>query len=176
MTLDEALTGKDIPEDIRKTLALITVPYVSFDGTYQSGELVVHHDCAPDLQEIFAELCAHGFPIEKIVPVNAYDWDDNASMADNNSSAFNYRFIACTDRLSNHSFGRAIDINPKLNPYTQRDGVVVPEGATHDPSVSGTITADSIVVQLFKERGWTWGGDWIDNRDWQHFEKPGGTL
>jgi len=32
----------------------------------------------------------------------------------NNTSGFNYRKITGTDKLSTHSFGRAIDINPVL--------------------------------------------------------------
>lgn len=170
MSLTDALKGKDIPDDIRATLVLIEVLYVSFADTIERGHLVVHRDLAHEVEDIFSELLADHFPIEKMVPVCEYAWDDDASMADNNSSAFNYRFIAGTDRLSNHSFGRAIDINPKLNPYTQRDGKVVPDGALYDPSVPGTIIP--AIAQLFTDRGWTWGGDWINHKDWQHFEKP----
>ncbi len=170
MTLEEALAGKEIPKDISDTLTLIAVPFLSFDGEVCEGELVVHADLAEETKEIFNTLFEKRFLIERMVPVVMYGWDDDASMAANNSSAFNYRFIAGTDRLSNHSFGRAIDINPFQNPYTQRDGKVVPEGAQYDPSQPGTVTED--IAAVFKSHGWQWGGDWQDRKDWQHFEKP----
>jgi peptidoglycan LD-endopeptidase CwlK len=169
MTLGEALAGKEIPEEIKKNLTLISVKFFSFDEVEREGYLVVSKDLAPEVEEIFEKLLTLRFPIQQIVPVVAYGWDDDASMAANNSSAFNYRVIAGTDRLSNHSYGRAIDINPFQNPYTQRDGVVVPRGATYTREEKGTITPE--IASVFKSYGWEWGGDWTERKDWQHFEK-----
>ena len=169
MTLAEALAGKEIPEEIRGNLALTDVPYLSFGGIEKIGQLVVHEILVEDVKYLFNALLERQFPIEKIVPIVAYDWDDDASMADNNTSAFNYRKIYRADRLSNHSYGRAIDINPLLNPYEGRDGSVVPPGATYDTNVPGTVTED--IAAIFKLRGWAWGGDWTSVKDWQHFEK-----
>lgn len=169
MTLKEALAGREMPENIRKELVLVSVPYVSFDGEEHEGQLVVHKGVADEVEEIFKKLFEIHFPIQSVVPVVAYGWDDDASMTANNSSAFNYRVIFGTDRLSNHSDGRAIDVNPMQNPYTQRDGVVVPLGARYDLAQPGTITRK--VADIFKSYGWEWGGDWEDRKDWQHFEK-----
>jgi len=170
MSLEEALTGKEIPDDIREVLALIPVPFFSFDGEVREGQLVVHRELEKEVQDIFKKLVDTRFPIKQIAPVVAYGWDDDASMADNNTSAFNYRVIFNTDRLSNHSYGRAIDINPLQNPYVLSDGTVMPKGAHYDLLQPGTITAE--VADLFRLRGWSWGGDWKDRKDWQHFEKP----
>ncbi len=169
MSLDEALAGKEVPSEIRESLVLLALPYLSFTGEVCEGHLVVHESVADETREVFNTLFAKRFPIEKMVPVVAYGWDDDASMADNNTSAFNYRLIYGTDRLSNHSYGRAIDINPLQNPYVRRDGVVVPTGAVYDTNVPGTVTAE--IADLFRSRGWVWGGDWTDRKDWQHFEK-----
>ena len=103
-------------------------------------------------------------------PVVKYDWSDYESMNADNSSAFNYRFVANTTRLSNHATGRAIDINPWQNPQIIK-GVASPEGATYNPTAKGTLTENSVVVKLFKEKGWEWGGDWKTRTDYQHFEK-----
>ena len=116
MTFDEALVGKEIPDEIRENLTIIDVPYFSFKGKTQNGQLVVHTELAADVKQIFKELLEIRFPIERMVPAVGYDWDDDKSMADNNTSAFNYRLIYGTNRLSNHSYGRAIDINPVQNP------------------------------------------------------------
>ncbi|HYE23369.1 MAG TPA: M15 family metallopeptidase [Candidatus Paceibacterota bacterium] len=172
MTLDELLHGIDVPENIRSSLAVVTVPYYSFSGENRTGTLVVHADLAEEVRVIFAELYALRFPIERIVPLHKYGWSDDRSMEDNNTSAFNYRLIIATDRLSNHSYGRAIDINPRTNPYHARDGKVYPAGAVYDPDAHGAITATGPVVALFNRHGWDWGGDWTSVRDYQHFEKP----
>ncbi len=106
-----------------------------------------------------------------MIPIVAYGWDDETSMQDNNTFAFNYRTILGTDRLSKHALGVAIDINPKLNPAVSESGLVQPKGAVYNTRREGTILADSDVVLLFKSFNWKWGGEWKDDKDWQHFEK-----
>jgi peptidoglycan L-alanyl-D-glutamate endopeptidase CwlK len=170
MTLEEALAGKEIPREIRESLTIVTVPYFSFAEMKGEGQLVIHQDLASGVEEIFGKLFVMQFPIQKMLPITAYGWDDEASMADNNTSAFNYRVIAGTSQLSHHATGRAIDVNPVQNPYVGVDGDVSPRGAVYDPSVRGTVTDD--IVALFKSYGWAWGGDWGDRKDWQHFQKP----
>ena len=113
-----------------------------------------------------------GFPIHKVMPVVAYGWDDEASMANNNSSAFNYRVIMGTERLSNHSFGNAIDINPLQNPYFARNNRVYPAHARYQMEKPGTLVRHGAAVELFKSKGWLWGGDWTVPLDYQHFERP----
>ena len=174
MTFDEALVGKEIPNEIRNNLVLVSVPYFSFDGETKTGQLVVHKDVAEEVQQIFKKLSEIRFPIQQVIPIVAYNWDDNASMAANNTSALNYRLIYGTNRLSYHSYGRAIDINPAINPYRQNDGAIVPQGAHYNPEQPGTITPE--IASLFKSRGWEWGGDWKTETDWQHFQKLGPEI
>ena len=33
------------------------------------------------------------------------------------------------------------------------------------------IDHDDLCYQLFTENGWTWGGDWRGDKDYQHFSK-----
>ncbi|MDQ1299631.1 MAG: peptidoglycan LD-endopeptidase CwlK [Patescibacteria group bacterium] len=167
----QALLGLDIPSSISDSLALIEVPYVTFDNREEKGQLVIHQELAEEVTALFEELYNQCFPINKMVPLVEYGWDDVASMADNNTSAFNYRKIIATDLLSNHALGRAIDINPLQNPYYALNGEVYPANAIHDPSVPGTLHRDSAAVFLFKEKGWTWLGDRDTYKDYQHFEK-----
>jgi hypothetical protein len=169
MTLEEALQGKEIPAEIKSTLCIVDIPYFSFESSAQIGQLVVHERVAEEVRIIFQKLFAMQFPIKQIIPVIAYDWDDDASMAANNTSAFNYRMIFGKNELSNHSYGLAIDINPLQNPYVRRDGVTVPPGAEYDLAQPGTITNEAALI--FKSLGWGWGGNWIERKDWQHFEK-----
>lgn len=165
------IDGLDVPAVIRIELTTIEVNYFSFSGTVEKGTLIVHNEVAEELREILAMLCEKQFPIAKIVPLSSYSWDDESSMKDNNTSAFNYREIIGTNTISNHSKGRAIDINPLHNPYYARDGKVHPEGATYDSAVPGTVVKGSFIVELFKSYGWAWLGEREEYPDYQHFEK-----
>lgn len=162
-----------VPPEIRSRLVLIDVPYYGFDGRTHDGQLIVDRDLALEVQYLFLMLQGMYFPIASMVPISAYGWSDIRSMEANNTSAWNYRLIAGSNppRFSKHAYGRAIDINPLLNPCRSQ-GVWSPEGARYDPSVLGTITADSPVVELFRSRGWVCGVTWQEPFDPQHFEKP----
>ena len=154
----------------------LSVRYLGFDGAAHQGQLIVHEDVATEALEIFQELYELGFPIEKINLVSDYGYSDDLSMADNNSSGFNFRYIEGTGELSWHAFGRAIDINPLQNPYILKTGQVLPAGGAvytdRSLQAQGMIEEDSPVVKIFKDRGWDWGGDWDHPKDYHHFEKP----
>lgn len=177
-TIFARMQGRSYPEDCSLDLAALrylTVAYVNFDGEICQGELVVNAKIAEDVISIFKELFEEKYPIEKISLIDEYDADDDRSMAANNSSAFCYRVISGTDRLSNHSFGLAIDINPLYNPYIKSNGKVLPEEAEAfaDRTLSNPyyISPEDSCVRIFKKYGFTWGGDWKNSKDYQHFEK-----
>lgn len=160
-------------------LRYLRVLYRGFDGETHIGELIVNQSIAEDILEIMFELYRNDYPIEKMVLVDEYNGDDEASMEDNNTSAFNYRVIAGSNNLSKHGFGLAIDINPKYNPYVveRADGeiVVSPENGVdyveRSKDFSYKLSEDDLCVRLFLEHGFTWGGNWNSLKDYQHFEK-----
>ena len=98
-------------------LRYLSVLYYDFNGEVQTGELICNKGIAQDLVEIFYELYRNEYQIEKIKLIDEYQGDDTASMADNNTSCFNYRVVDGTSNLSKHALGLAIDINPFFNPY-----------------------------------------------------------
>lgn len=171
MTLKEALKGSNATKEILDNQVLLDVEYYGFDNKIHKGQIVVSQDVKQDVIEAFALIKETKFPIKKVVPINNYNWSDDKSMADNNTSAFNYRTIANTDRLSNHSFGKAIDFNPVQNPAVYNDGKISPKGAKYDQKAPGTLSNDSELTKFFKSRGWRWGGDWTTLKDYQHFDK-----
>jgi hypothetical protein len=170
MTFEEAMSSKKVPVEIRDALVLLDLEYWGFDDAWHVGQLVVHRELSEEVQAIFGEIALARFPIAKMVPVVAYDWSDDLSMIDNNCSAFNYRLAVGKLCLSQHAYGRAIDINPVQNPYVKNE-LILPPGATYQPDLRGTVTAEGAVVAAFDRYGWTWGGRWQSPRDWQHFEK-----
>jgi hypothetical protein len=94
-------------------------------------------------------------------------------MEGNNTSAFNYRLIAGKKTLSLHARGRAIDINPSLNPIIYRSGRISPRHATYDPQRPGTLDESHPIVREFLKRGWRWGGHFKTLKDYHHFDPPG---
>ncbi|HYA17998.1 MAG TPA: M15 family metallopeptidase [Bryobacteraceae bacterium] len=157
-------------------LRQLTVTYLDFHSQPRQGILYVHKDVAGDLKTIFEKLYAGKFQIERMEPVEAFNGSDDASMAANNTSAFNCRDVTGSPgRFSNHSWGRAIDINPLTNPYVKGTTVLPPAGRQYlDRTAAhpGSILENSQIVKEFESRGWTWGGRWSDRKDYQHFEKP----
>ena len=177
----EKMQGKSYKADCtlpRENLRYIHVLHVGFDNQVHEGELVVNKDIADDVLEIFKELYESGYQIEKVRLVDEYDADDEASMSDNNSSAFNFRFISHTTKISKHGMGMAVDINTLYNPYVKTvDGELSIEPANAADYVdrsrdfSHKIDHDDLCYKLFTEHGFEWGGDWTHSKDYQHFEK-----
>ena len=177
----EKMQGKSYKADCtlpRENLRYIHVLHVGFDNQVHEGELVVNKDIADDVLEIFKELYESGYQIEKVRLVDEYDADDEASMSDNNSSAFNFRFISHTTKISKHGMGMAVDINTLYNPYVKTvDGElsIEPANATdyvdRSRDFSHKIDHDDLCYKLFTEHGFEWGGDWTHSKDYQHFEK-----
>ncbi len=176
VTDEEALRACPAPVEIISQQQVLAVHTIGFDGFVHCGQIVVARDLAKEVLEIFSALCTMRFPIEKVIPVARFGWSDDESMRVNNSSGFNYRAIAGGENLSHHATGRAIDINPRQNPYIKpnSDGtnLVLPPDAVYDVRQMGTLTADSDAVRIFESRGWEWGGRWTTRLDYHHFQKP----
>jgi hypothetical protein len=130
--------------------------------TSVEAQVVVCDELADEVLAIFREIHddPERFPIHDLV-------------------GYNYRTIAGGRGLSNHAYGRAIDINRVENPMIQNgEKIVHPDEPPYvpgewSPGVNPySITPDGSVVRAFKSRGWRWGGDWTSCKDYQHFDKP----
>ena len=176
------ISGISYPVDCTVSLdelRYVGLKYVDFNGEIQTGELICNKALAQDMVEIFYELCTNDYRIESVKLVDEFGGDDTASMLANNTSCFNYRVVEGTTRLSNHAYGRAIDLNPFYNPYVtyNKDGTtnISPEGseayADRSASFPYKIDENDLAYKLFKEHGFKWGGDRNNSKDYQHFEK-----
>lgn len=160
------------PDQLRR----VELDHWGFDGRLHRGELVVNAEITGPVIDVFARLPALRFPIEKMRNPDRYPGaEDELSMRDNNTSAFNCRGIPGSSSWSWHAYGRAVDINPLVNPSVDARGDRI-EPATgaawldrtrHDP---GMLHDGDPVVTAFVTRGWSWGGHWRNPLDYQHFE------
>ncbi len=163
----------------RAQLRYLKVLHYNADGQIMLGEMMCHKDISADLVDIFHNLFNAHYPIERMVLIDKYGADDEASMRANNTSCFNFRTVAGSHRLSKHSLGRAVDINPFYNPYVKKrsNGTVVvrPAGAKRyadrTKDFDYKITPNDLCYKEFIRHGFTWGGSWRTMKDYQHFEK-----
>lgn len=164
-------------EDLR----YMNILYYDFNGDVQTGELICNKAIAEDLIEIFYELYENEYQIESVRLIDDYNGDDTASMEANNTSCFNYRPVEGTSSLSKHALGCAIDINPFYNPYVvfnkgkAGETYISPAGseiyADRSKVFAYKIDENDLCYKLFKEHGFTWGGNWNSCKDYQHFQK-----
>ncbi|MDR1123903.1 MAG: M15 family metallopeptidase [Elusimicrobiota bacterium] len=179
----KVMEGKSYPAGTlipKEDLRLLRIKYYGFDGEIKTGDMIVHKTVAGELLDIFQELLAAEYPIEKISLIDYYDADDMRSMTNNNTSAFYWRNITGGKSLSYHAVGLAVDINPLYNPYVKGNIVEPPSAAVYldrTTPVKGLIAnSQDAAVRAFKKRGWRWGGDWRTLKDYQHFEKHGNVY
>ena len=145
-----------------RTLHILVWDLMDSDKTSVEAQVVVCDELADEVLAIFREIHhdPERFPIHDLV-------------------GYNYRTIAGGRGLSNHAYGRAIDINRVENPMIQNgEKIVHPDEPPYvpgewSPGVNPySITPDGPVVRVFTSRGWRWGGDWTSSKDYQHFDKP----
>lgn len=166
-------------------LRYLQVIHYNFDHEIQAGEIIVNADVAEDVSNIFRELFMIEYEVNSMHLIDDYwtgdgNTSDTASIEVNNTSAFCYRVVTGGGSLSNHAYGRAIDINPQQNPYISYDSsgnawwhhdnaTPYVDRSCGDPHV---IVAGDACYEIFTKYGFSWGGNWSNPKDYQHFEKP----
>jgi hypothetical protein len=181
-------------------LRIVDVPYRDLDGKNATGSIVVRKGLASEVGDIFEDIYATGFRINKIAPpeeiTDKRSSDpqvgvkiDNEMMDKDVTSGFNCRTLE--GKADKHGQGSAVDINPLENPMIIPNPFTTPDAAKYKyspPTAEGewdvnpdedTLlarksdhkTPGSKVIDIFKQRGWRWGGDFISLYDGQHFDK-----
>ena len=167
-------------EDLR----YLTIPYYNFEQQVMLGEMIVNKDIEEDVRSIFKELFNNKYEINSMKLIDDY-WilgtdgnkADNNSIEENNTSCFCYRQVTGGESISNHGYGRAIDINPQQNPYVENGknshrnaDEYVNNRYVGEPHVI-VASDEDICYSIFTKYGFTWGGNWTNPIDYQHFEK-----
>ena len=176
-------------------LVYVKLLHYGYDDKVKVGELIVHKAILDETKEVFSKLFDAKYQIYSMKLIDDFwvdndtDKTDRNSVLNNNSSSFCFRNIAGKKKLSKHSLGIAIDINPLVNPYTSRnsDGSFdsTPlseyeksflsdreEKAKQDPHI---IVLGDYICKTFDSVGFECGGIWplqseLWACDWQHFE------
>ena len=184
LSLEEALAQNPLlpaPAEILASQTMLEVKYISFDGLLHHGQIVVHEEVMADVEAFFALALEIEFPIYSVIPVadRRFNFDDEVSCHQNNTSGYNYREITGGGKLSNHSRGLAFDVNPVQNIYVRfdengKETYRLPATAHYVKDAPGTLYKDHPLVHFMEARGWAWGGNWNPINgpvDYQHFEK-----
>ncbi len=174
---------RDNPDVALSDLRYLKVLHYNFNHELQVGEIIVNKGLADEALEIFREFYDAEYEIQSMHLVDNYwtgdgESSDSASIDKNNTSCFNYRPVTGGGKLSNHAYGFAIDINPQQNPYVSyRDGKArwshenANDYIDRSTGLPHVITHEDLAFKVFSAHGFSWGGDWNNPKDYQHFEK-----
>lgn len=182
--IDAALAARMTPTSWRPgcpvglgDLRHIRASYMGFDGLEHVGEIVVHADAVAVTVALLRNMWDARFPLRSLRLIDDFGGSDLASIAADNTSAFNCRAVTGGTGWSVHAFGRAIDINPVENPYVTRSQVLPDAGRAFLDRADrrpGMIVAGDVVWSTARFVGWGWGGDWSSLKDYQHVSASGG--
>ncbi len=172
----------DCPVSLNR-LSLVQFEHHDFHHTiHYDGSFIVFDVLAPHVENIMRHLFLQRFPIHSAKRIELFNGSDEASMSVNNSSAFNFRTIAGTTRVSLHGYGAAIDINPIQNPCLCNPKVAGDKGYSTVEvwPAEGTAYLNRAnqrpgmiesIVSVFAENGFReWGGSWDHKPDYHHFQ------
>jgi D-alanyl-D-alanine carboxypeptidase len=143
----EFVNHKDIWEGHVLANASLAIPLIyAYDVSKTVSRVRAHRLVVAHLADTLNECLRAGVARNRLKYGGCYQW----------------RAIRGSSALSLHTWGIAIDIEPEENPLGQRwsdDGRRL----------------DARVIQVFKSRGWFWGGDFQNRADPQHFQWARGT-
>jgi len=180
------VTAADLPHSWHRgcpvapaSLRRLRLGYWGFDGRAHTGALIVNVKAVASLTRVLSRLYEARFPIRRMRPIDAYGGSDERSLDADNTAAFNCRYAVASGpkRWSVHAYGLAVDVNPVENPYVLGNNVHPRAGRAYlDRSRyrPGMAVLGRLLVRVFADAGWQWGGRWTGSPDYQHFSMSGG--
>ena len=115
---------------------------LAWDASKPVKSILIHKKCAPSLATVLQSIWEYcGRDQFKIEVARAHLY----------GGAYNFRLMRGSSRLSMHSYGCAIDLDPEHNAF------------------GSAPTMAPQIVKAFEDQGWVWGGLW-KKPDGQHFQ------
>ena len=140
----------DYGGSFKKHMTQVELPYTMWMDDIKITKCWMNKICAESLVRVLTRLWdANGRDYDKIKAQQLHIF----------SGAWNIRNMRGGASLSTHAYGLAIDIAAPYNALGKKPGYN-----------KHSFTDESLIVRLFKEEGWTWGGDWQKRPDGMHFQ------
>lgn len=140
----------DYGGSFKKHMTQVELPYTMWMDDIKITKCWMNKICADSLVRVLTRLWdANGRDYDKIKAQQLHIF----------SGAWNIRNMRGGASLSTHAYGLAIDIAAPYNALGKKPGYN-----------KHSFTDESLIVRLFKEEGWTWGGDWQKRPDGMHFQ------
>ena len=134
-------------KEMKKYLVAIKAPMWQENGKLVYKTLYIHQALADAVLACFEDMVAMKFPVRK-ADTGSYCW----------------RTMSTTDLMSHHSYGCVVDLNWKSNPMVSLAKVATCKYKPGEDKYS--ITQE--VLDIWKSRGFYWGGDWTEKKDFMH--------
>lgn len=131
-------------------LTTIVAPYTmiaAWDPKVAITRIRCHRLLAESLKDILRGILAHYGSVVKVRRARMHLF----------GGAYNFRRISGSSKLSLHSYGAAIDLDPEHNPLGRA-------------WKADTGMMPTPVVDLFEAAGWKWGGRFKSRKDCMHFQ------
>ncbi len=157
-------------------LRTISMNFYGSDKKMHRGVIIIRSDLTDDLIRAFGAGLKVRFPIDKMNNPNLYGGNDPKQMEAGNTSGFNCRKVTGNPYAqSPHSYGTALDINTKENPYRDVYGKWWPNSGKsyikRSPARAGMLFSSSAVTRSLVKDKFFWGANWYPDRDYQHFQR-----
>ena len=173
------------PQGLRR----LSVNFWDYSGHVRRGSIVLAPSAVAAVRSVFTAAFTAPFRIKAIGPVEVFyrsgtvspTQSDINAMNAGNTSAFNCRTVTGSRyRVSQHSYGNAIDVNTFENPYATSSKVYPVAAAYRYYAMrryhlrdTGVIAPNSLISRAFAAQRWLWGARWT-RHDYQHFSANGG--
>lgn len=147
--------GNGVPtskEENDRYLERFPVEYLDRNGNRQTMNVTMHKKLKTEVQAIFKEMADAGF---KVIggDISYRTWGTDAGF----SPPF---------PQSAHTYGHAFDVNPEQNYCIYGNGQTV--GSHYSPG-SDPYSVTPQIINIWKQHGFYWGGDWNSPKDYMHF-------
>jgi hypothetical protein len=145
-----AANGRPTNAWLNAKLKNFTAPYplaLSWQPQTKVTKLYCHKLVGESLVRVFEQILEHYGSIAEVKKARMHLY----------GGCYNYRVIQGSDRLSVHSWGVGIDLDPVKNPL----------GAEYD-ELAGMMPL--AVIKIFEAEGWKWGGRFKKRKDCMHFQ------
>jgi len=134
----------------RNSLTTVVIPYpmlLAWDLSKQVRRITCHKLVADSLLRVLQNILAHYGDVNGVRAARMHLF----------GGCYNYRRVSGSARLSTHSWGAGIDLDPDRNAlgkaYDEADGMM-----------------PLAVVDCFEAEGWRWGGRFRSRADCMHFQ------